>query len=91
MGMSRSATIVIAYLMWKERIGVQEAYKSLKQVRPTIRPNRGFKEQLCDFHKAQMSIEQAQSRREKRTSAKAEAGSQLSPAKSQEYSVAVCG
>ena len=42
MGVSRSATIVIAYLMHKERISLMDAFRKVKDRRPCIEPNRGF-------------------------------------------------
>lgn len=45
-GVSRSATIVIAYLMSKDKISYEEAYEKVKQIRPCIKPNEGFARQL---------------------------------------------
>ncbi len=45
-GISRSATIVINYLMQKNRITYDEAYKICKKKRPIIEPNLGFIQQL---------------------------------------------
>lgn len=41
-GMSRSATLVIAYLMHKEWLSYDEAYKKVKEKRRIIQPNIGF-------------------------------------------------
>ena len=41
-GMSRSASIVIAYLMWKEHIKFKEAFDFVKEKRHSIEPNGGF-------------------------------------------------
>ena len=41
-GVSRSATIVIAYLMWKQRLSYDDALDALRLCRPTINPNIGF-------------------------------------------------
>lgn len=46
MGKSRSATLVVAYLMWKFGIGWEEALEQLCEGRPVCDPNVGFKEQL---------------------------------------------
>lgn len=46
MGKSRSATLVVAYLMWKYNIGWKEALEQLCEGRPVCDPNPGFKEQL---------------------------------------------
>ena len=48
-GTSRSATIVIAYLMWKQNMKYEEAYNYVKDKRKRIGPNSGFKEQLKIF------------------------------------------
>ncbi|KAH9862747.1 hypothetical protein J1614_010840 [Plenodomus biglobosus] len=46
MGKSRSATLVVAYLMWKYGLGVAPALEQLCEGRPVCDPNPGFKEQL---------------------------------------------
>lgn len=48
-GVSRSATIVLAYLMLKHNMILVEAVKHVKQGRMII-PNRGFLRQLIDLH-----------------------------------------
>lgn len=45
-GISRSASAVIAYLMYKEKMSYQQAYDTVKKARSRIEPNDGFKEQL---------------------------------------------
>lgn len=50
MGKSRSATIVIAYLMWKYHISPVEALAQLNEGRPVCEPNPGFQEQLEVYH-----------------------------------------
>lgn len=52
-GMSRSATLVIAYLMIKQRLSVREAVKILR-ARREIFPNSGFLQQLCQLEKQLM-------------------------------------
>jgi protein-tyrosine phosphatase len=47
--MSRSASIVIAYLMWKEHIKFKEAFDFVKEKRHSIEPNGGFIMQLKYF------------------------------------------
>ena len=49
LGMSRSSTIVVAYLMHSRRCTLLDAYQFLKERRPIIRPNRGFLNQLSRF------------------------------------------
>jgi dual specificity phosphatase 12 len=46
MGKSRSATVIIAYLMHKYHISRDEALAQLRQGRPVCGPNDGFMEQL---------------------------------------------
>jgi protein-tyrosine phosphatase len=48
-GISRSSSIVIAFLMWKNQIGYTEARKIVKNARCCIYPNPGFEEQLRNF------------------------------------------
>ncbi|XP_058245309.1 dual specificity protein phosphatase 26-like isoform X2 [Hemibagrus wyckioides] len=48
-GVSRSATIVLAYLMLKHNMTLVEAVNTVKQGRGII-PNRGFIRQLVDLH-----------------------------------------
>ncbi|KAH7406484.1 protein-tyrosine phosphatase-like protein [Phaeosphaeria sp. MPI-PUGE-AT-0046c] len=46
MGKSRSATLVVAYLMWKYKLDPKSALDQLCEGRPVCDPNPGFKEQL---------------------------------------------
>lgn len=48
-GRSRSATLLLAYLMFDQKITYYEAIKFLKSKRPQCQPNDGFQEQLCKF------------------------------------------
>ena len=41
-GVSRSATIVIAYLMWARGLPYEQALDHVRNARPTINPNIGF-------------------------------------------------
>ena len=50
-GQSRSATIVIAYIMWKKKMTFDKAYDFVKQKRNNIYPNFGFRQQLRMFEK----------------------------------------
>ena len=50
-GVSRSATIVISYLMWKTHSDFNDVYLYIKKIRPEVDPNNGFRRQLGIFHK----------------------------------------
>ena len=50
-GASRSATIVIAYIMWNKKMKFNNALNLVKSKRAVVNPNRGFKEQLKIFDK----------------------------------------
>ncbi|PHT94908.1 Dual specificity protein phosphatase 1 [Capsicum chinense] len=50
-GKSRSATIVIAYLMKKHAMSHNEAYQLVKSKRPVVSPNAGFVAQLENYDK----------------------------------------
>ena len=50
-GASRSATIIIAYLMWKKQLNYIESYNILEKIRPIVYPNYGFVRQLKMFDK----------------------------------------
>ena len=50
-GASRSATIVIAYMMWNKQKSYEEASKIVRDKRPIVYPNTGFREQLKIFEK----------------------------------------
>lgn len=45
-GVSRSATITIAYMMWTQQISFETAHERLRKVRPICNPNTGFTCQL---------------------------------------------
>ncbi|KAA1472417.1 hypothetical protein DENSPDRAFT_800964 [Dentipellis sp. KUC8613] len=62
-GMSRSATIVAAYLMYSQHLDVDGALEAIRKVRPSAHPNDGFMRQLEIFHQAAFKV----SRRDKAT------------------------
>ncbi|XP_042381231.1 dual specificity protein phosphatase 1-like [Zingiber officinale] len=51
-GMSRSVTIVLAYLMKKNHITLREALSLVRGKRPRVAPNHGFLTQLENFEKS---------------------------------------
>jgi dual specificity phosphatase 12 len=55
-GISRSATIVAAYLMHSKDLDPDSALKMIRRVRPYIDPNQGFLQQLEIFHQAHCKI-----------------------------------
>jgi dual specificity phosphatase 12 len=50
-GVSRSALVVTAYLMWKNRWGREEALRSVRTRRPEARPNPAFMERLLEWER----------------------------------------
>ena len=54
-GVSRSSTIVIAYLMKARRKSLTEIAKYVKSKRSVVSPNTGFYRQLMDFEKKLLS------------------------------------
>ncbi|XP_034996135.1 dual specificity protein phosphatase 14 [Zootoca vivipara] len=50
-GVSRSATLCIAYLMKYQNVTLLEAYNWVKSRRPVIHPNVGFWRQLIDYER----------------------------------------
>ncbi|KAJ3108941.1 hypothetical protein HDU97_009674 [Phlyctochytrium planicorne] len=48
-GVSRSATIVVAYVMRKFEVSLDEALQSVKEKRFCVDPNVGFRAQLQDY------------------------------------------
>ena len=51
MGISRSPSIVIAYIMYKNKITFNEAFDFVSKKRKVISPNSGFQNQLKKFEK----------------------------------------
>ncbi|KAG1705580.1 hypothetical protein DVH05_003267 [Phytophthora capsici] len=51
MGISRSATIVLAYLIARQALTLPDALRELRRVRPQIKPNSGFYQELVAFDK----------------------------------------
>ncbi|XP_068102645.1 dual specificity protein phosphatase 14 isoform X2 [Hyperolius riggenbachi] len=50
-GVSRSATLCIAYLMKYHRLSLLDAHQWVKTRRPVVRPNAGFWQQLIQYEK----------------------------------------
>ncbi|XP_042573627.1 dual specificity protein phosphatase 22-B-like isoform X2 [Cyprinus carpio] len=53
-GVSRSVTLVVAYLMTVTTLGWQEALAAVKVARPCASPNVGFQKQLQEFETSQL-------------------------------------
>lgn len=51
-GISRSSTVTIAYLMQAEHWTLKDAHDFLKTRRPAVRPNRGFLKQLSQYEES---------------------------------------
>ncbi|XP_073135034.1 dual specificity protein phosphatase 1 isoform X1 [Henckelia pumila] len=51
-GRSRSVTVVVAYLMFKNRMPLLEALEHVKILRPVASPNLGFMSQLHGFERS---------------------------------------
>jgi hypothetical protein len=49
MGISRSASFAIAYLMWAGALPLREAYAFVRALRPVVSPNPGFTCQLLEW------------------------------------------
>jgi len=45
-GMSRSASIVISYMIWKYKMDLEEAFAYVKSKRKIVSPNSNFIDQL---------------------------------------------
>ena len=56
-GQSRSATIVIAFIMWKQKLSFEEAFNLVYEKRKIVNPNFGFIAQLKIFEKLLMDNE----------------------------------
>jgi atypical dual specificity phosphatase len=50
-GVSRSASLCLAYLMKYEHMALRKAFSHLRSVRPAVRPNSGFFRQLIDLER----------------------------------------
>lgn len=48
-GVSRSASISIAYLMQSKRMSFQDAYLAVKKKRKCVKPNQNFVKQLKSY------------------------------------------
>lgn len=55
-GVSRSATLVIAFIMEKYKLTFEQAYSFVRQRRKFINPNPGFIKQLKQYHKLNYDV-----------------------------------
>ena len=58
-GVSRSVTIIIAYLLMVTEHSWTDILTALRQVRPSATPNKGFKEQLSSFQASALQEERS--------------------------------
>eukprot|EP00878_Enallax_costatus_P016213 GHUV01017006.1.p1 GENE.GHUV01017006.1~~GHUV01017006.1.p1 ORF type:complete len:143 (+),score=28.82 GHUV01017006.1:64-429(+) len=56
-GMSRSGTIAIGYLMWRERLSYDTALAHVQQARAIVDPNEGFTLQLREFERLSCDLD----------------------------------
>lgn len=56
-GVSRSAAVIVAYLMKTERLSVKDALSSLRKASSKVCPNKGFMEQLQMFEEMGYKID----------------------------------
>eukprot|EP00026_Physarum_polycephalum_P008812 Phypoly_transcript_08913.p1 GENE.Phypoly_transcript_08913~~Phypoly_transcript_08913.p1 ORF type:complete len:456 (+),score=104.39 Phypoly_transcript_08913:70-1437(+) len=55
-GVSRSASVVIAYIMHAEKVSFQVAFEKLKKARPFVHPNEAFRRQLQIFERWTLGV-----------------------------------
>uniref|UniRef100_A0A672UM87 Dual specificity protein phosphatase 15 n=1 Tax=Strigops habroptila TaxID=2489341 RepID=A0A672UM87_STRHB len=48
-GISRSTTVVVAYVMAVTELSCQEVLEAIRTIRPVANPNPGFRQQLAEF------------------------------------------
>jgi protein-tyrosine phosphatase len=56
-GVSRSATLVIAYVMTVTNLSFNDAFNAVKNAREAVDPNPGFRKQLENYEKSELLIE----------------------------------
>ncbi|XP_074545077.1 dual specificity protein phosphatase 12 [Halichoeres trimaculatus] len=56
-GRSRSATIIIAFLMKRHHLSFTDAYNKLKSVKKDVQVNSGFEEQLCLYETMKCEVD----------------------------------
>jgi len=61
-GVSRSTTLVMAFLMSRHGLGLQEALRVVRDARPCVRPNEGFERQLAR-HEMRLRVAARQGKR----------------------------
>lgn len=50
-GISRSVTILMAYLLYKYKMNPQEAFEFILKKRDIVNPNEGFRQQIKKYYK----------------------------------------
>lgn len=60
-GISRSSTLVLAYLMRYKGYDLRKAFSQVKSVRRVVRPNNGFFQNLIDYERSILGADRAPS------------------------------
>jgi len=55
-GVSRSAALVLGFLIWKKNWTLKSALQTVEKARPTINPNQAFRRQLLDYEKKVLEL-----------------------------------
>ena len=55
-GVSRSATVVISFVMKSQKLGARQAYEFVKEKRPCVAPNISFIQQLIDYEEKNFGL-----------------------------------
>jgi protein-tyrosine phosphatase len=64
LGVNRSPTVVLAWLVHDERTSLADAYARVKDLRPQISPHERYFEQLQEFEKRELGIDEPSLTRE---------------------------
>jgi len=56
-GISRSSSVVCAFIMYVDHIPFEQALEQVRKARPIVSPNHGFRKQLIMWHEMEYQIE----------------------------------